>query len=524
MDIKQRQLLKKYADLALKRWWVIAGCLLASLTVCVISYLSMPKIYKSESLLSYEQKQINPAKMDPEQGRSRLREALATLQEVVTSRTSLEKVILQFSLYTEQRKKLPIEDVIETMRKNIDIRPSSTGDVFIVGFKGSDPQKVVKVTNAIASLFIEENLKYREERATETSKYTESELVMAKKVLDEKEVAMRDYKLKYFNEMPEQRQSNIARLQALVEQNQGIQNSIQELERTKVMAQEQIGLHQRMAAARAMGDTSGAKAAAAELPETPGERLARLKARVSQLLLTYTENHPEVRRTKQLIDQMEAQGVKAQSGGGAPVASQAGLRESIEAQRLQMQIKEIDTNINHLKAEQTAIPPQIAQYQRFIDNAPIREAEWNSLTRDYNELRRHYDQLVAQNLHAQSAENLERNQKGSKFKIVDSARLPQKPYSPNFIKFLLAALISGLALSLGPLLIIDFFDTSFKDVGDLEEYLGVPVACAIPYIVQESELRRERLFFRGSVALVSIYGIGLVAAIVLLWKKGMIII
>ncbi len=101
-------------------------------------------------------------------------------------------------------------------------------------FKGHDPEKVIKVTNALASLFIEENLKYREERATETSKYTESELAMSKKVLDEKEQVMRDYKLKYFNEMPEQRQGNLTQLQALITQNQGIQNSIQDLERTKV--------------------------------------------------------------------------------------------------------------------------------------------------------------------------------------------------------------------------------------------------------------------------------------------------
>ena len=108
----------------------------------------------------------------------------------------------------------------------------------------------MKVTNTLASLFIEENLKYREERATETSKYTESELAMSKKVLDEKELLMRDYKLKYFNEMPEQRQGNLAQLQALIQQNQGIQNSIQELERTKVMAQEQAGMQQRLASLR----------------------------------------------------------------------------------------------------------------------------------------------------------------------------------------------------------------------------------------------------------------------------------
>ena len=88
-------------------------------------------MYQSTALLSYEQQQINPtARMDPEQGRVRLREALATLQELVTSRTSLEKVITQFSLYEEARKRLPIEDVIIAMRKDIDIKPCGARGYF----------------------------------------------------------------------------------------------------------------------------------------------------------------------------------------------------------------------------------------------------------------------------------------------------------------------------------------------------------------------------------------------------------
>ena len=293
------------------------------------------------------------------------------------------------------------------------------------------------MTNALASLFIEENLKYREERATETSKYTESELAMSKKVLDAKEEVMRDYKLKNFNEMPEQRQSNLAQLQALIVQNQGIQDSIQELERTKVLAQEQIGMHQRMASMRMSSEAPTGGVAASRQPETDAERLVRLRGYLNGLLLKYTENHPEVLRTKQLIDQLEKKGGTGQATPGraaGSVPSRESLAASMEIQRLQIQLKEIDVNIKQLREEQIAIPAQIAKYQRWIEAAPVREAEWNALTRDYTELRRNYDQLVAQNLQAQSAENLERNQKGSKFKIVDSARLPVKTFQSELLE------------------------------------------------------------------------------------------
>ncbi|WP_306547506.1 Wzz/FepE/Etk N-terminal domain-containing protein [Desulfobulbus sp.] len=524
MDIKQRQLIKKYVDLVINRWRLISVSLLLGVTLGLGYYFHVPKIYQSSTLLSYESRQINPAKMDPEEGKVKLDETLATLKQLVTSRDNLEKVITQFSLYQEARSRLPIEDVIESMRKDISIVPAPKGDIFSVSYQGTDPQKVMKVANGLSSLFIEENLKYREERATETSKYTESELATSKKVLDEKEQQMRDYKLKNFNEMPEQRQSNLAQLQALIQQNQGVQNSIQELERTKVMAQEQMGMQQRLASLR-VGEPS--QNMAGRQPESYTDRLARMQAYLEELQSKYTDKHPEIRRTKQVIAQLEGKvgkgQAKAPQGAAAPT-NRAALAASLENQRLQAQLKQIDVNISQLREAQAAIPAQIAKYQRWIEAAPVREAEWNGLTRDYSELRRHYDQLVAQNLQAQSAENLERNQKGSKFKIVDSARLPEKPFKPNFLKILLVAVAASLALSVGSVLAGDLIDTSFKDVGELEEFIGVPVICAIPFIEKAKETRRDALVFRVSVAVISLYGVGLLAAIGYLWSKGLIIV
>lgn len=526
MDSKQRQLLKKYVDLIIHKWRLISISLLLGVSIGLVYYFYVPKIYQSATLLSYESRQINPAKMDPEEGKVKLDETLATLKQLVTSRNNLEKVITQFSLYQEARNRLPIEDVIEAMRGDISIVPAQKGDIFSVSYQGADPQKVMKVANGLASLFIEENLKYREERATETSKYTESELATSKKVLDEKEQQMRDYKLKNFNEMPEQRQSNLTQLQTLIQQNQGIQTSIQELERTKVMAQEQAGMQQRLVSLRYSGET--AQNSGGRQPETDADRLARLQAHLEELQGKYTEKHPEIRRTKQMIAQLEekigkGQGATSQKTGPSS-GGRAAIAASLESQRLQAQLKQIDINISQLRETQAGIPAQIAKYQRWIEAAPIREAEWNGLTRDYSELRRHYDQLVAQNLQAQSAESLERNQKGSKFKIVDSARLPEKPFKPNFLKILLIAVAGSLALSVGAILVGDFVDTSFRDAGDLEEYLGVPVICAIPFVEMSSETKKDAWGFRVSVVAISLYGVGLLAVIAYLWRKGLIIV
>ncbi len=526
MENQQRQQLKKYLDLLAFHWKLIIVCLLVSVTAGLVVYLQMPKVYECTALLSYERQQINPAKMAPERTNQRLRDTVSTLSDIVVSRNNLENIIHQFALYPKERQRLPIEDVIEMMREHIAIKPSSRGDTFTVSFEGGDQDKVMKVTNALAAKFIEENLRYREERATETSKYTQDELNLAKTVLDKKEQIMRDYKLKYYNEMPDQRESNLARLNSLHEQYQGTQDSIQDLERTKVMIQEQINLRKRLAAAGAGTVPAGTVQNAGThngQPESPWQRLQRLRSHLDALQVKYTDKHPEVRRTKQLIARLEAdlEGRKPPSGSGSSLRHRA---QDPEIAQQQIQLREISINIENLKAEQEAIRAEIAKYEKWIAAAPVREAEWNTLTRDYDELRRHYDYLVAQNLQASSVEHLERKQKGSKFKIVDPAHYPDSPFKPNFVKIMLVAVAAGLLLGVGSVLVLDFIDTTFKDVDDLERYLDLQVVSSVPYLERFDEISKQKirqLLWVGGIVLSLLLLLG---SIVYFWRQGQIII
>jgi polysaccharide chain length determinant protein (PEP-CTERM system associated) len=520
MENQQRQQVKKYLDLLVQRWKLITACVLISLTIGLGIYLTMPKLYTCTAVLSYEKQQINPGRMAPEREGQRLQETVSTLSELVMSRNNLEELIKQFDLYPEARKKIPIEDVIEIMRNNIRITPSSRGDTFSVTFQGWQQDKVSKTTNALASKFIEENLKYREERATETSKYTEDELNMAKIVLDKKEQAMRDYKLKHYNEMPDQREGNLTRLTSLHEQYQGIQDSILDLERTRVMAQEQISLRKRLGSVLAGANQEGRGHAPADRPMSRYERLQQLTQYLENLRRKYTDKHPEVRRTRQLIAKLEAEPASDKSGADRVRQTP----QDPEIQQLQLQVKGIDLNIKKLKKDQQEVKFEISRYEKWIEVAPVREAEWNALTRDYNELRRHYDYLVSQNLQAASVEHLERKQKGSKFKIIDPARFPDKPFKPDFKKMLLLALGVGGGLGVGLTLGLDFLDTSFRDVSTIESLLDVSVISAIPYIEIEPESRKKHFRTLLSGSLFFVYTVVLVAIMVYLYVQGRIIV
>ena len=526
MDLRQSQQIRKYIDIIYRRKALIFTTLLLGMAIGLVLTVTVPKRYRSVALLSYQQQKVNPAKMSPDV-QERIREMVSTLTQIVTSRTNLENVIKQFNLYGVDRNKLPLEDVVDMMRKRIEIKPSAQGDTFSISFEGDVPENVVKVTNSLAAKFIEENLKFREERATETSSYTKNELQLAKVVLDKQEDAMRDYKLKYYNELPDQREGNLAQLTALQQQLQVKQTNIQDLERTRVLLQEQLTARRNVLYAQRAATTNDASLMSSQengLPgETDAQRLERLQGLYSSLLLKYTDKHPEVIRVHRMIEKLEKSVGSSGAGAGAGKKG-AGVETDPVLSQLTMQIRKLDIDSETLNAEKQQANVLVKKYQEWVAQAPIREDEWASLTREYGELKKHYDFLVAQDLEAESVVHIEQNQKGSQFKIEDSARMPEKPVWPDFYKVMGIAIAMGLFSGCGLALGEAFLDSSFKDMEDIEASLGLSVVCSIPFIYTEKETRREKMISLG-------WTIGFVCCVIILgvafvycWRHGLIIL
>ena len=535
MDEQQRQLLNKYIDLLLRKKKLIIFCLLISILGGLGVYLKTPKIYKTTALIMYQRQRINPAPIspDPTLRARQLQETINTVSQQVTSRTSLENIISQYDLYPNLRQHLPMEDVVATMRQNIEIQSNRReGDIFKVSFSGRAPKTVMLVTNAIAAKYIEENLRFREELASEVSSYTEDELKMAKEQLDKKEEIMRDYKLKYYNEMPQQLQINMNRLNALQEQYQNNQNNIQNLDQTKILIQEQISLRKNLFDRQNMPSDEGSAALQTDTQVLTGntqEDIARVHLELESLQAKYTDQHPEVKRAKKLLQKLETTQAQqsipadAESDQGAASASQTLLLDP-QLEQLVNQLKESELQVKVLTQEGKEIREQIKRYQKWVEITPIREAEWSALTRDYNQLQQHYEELVTRNLEAKSAETLERRQKGSQFKIIDPAHFPENPFKPDFRKIILIAAVLGIGLGGGIAFALEIMDSSLKDANEIEPYLEIPLVCSIPIIYTEEESKRKRIKTIAWAISYSAAIFSVSALILYLWRKGSIII
>lgn len=523
----QLQQLRKILDIALRRKTLILSFILLATTAGLAYYLQQPKIYQSSALLSFQQQKVQSTTMAPDM-KGRIHDVISTISQIVLSRTSLEKIIENQNLYFEQRQRVSMQDVVEGMRKKVNIASSRRGDTFSIIFSDGNANIVARVANTLAARFIEENLKYRQERASETSNYAQNELDMSKETLDKKEAILRDYKLKYYNEMPDQRETNMGRLTALQTQYQNKQESIQDLERTRVLIQDQITARRQLLE---MYFNSKKSTPTPEKPEkaySNREQLDRLKAYFVSLQDRYTDQHPKIRSLSKKIKRLE-EVVASEKKPELKTDIQAVDQSTGEVLDkplfdLQLQIKKIGLEIAKIQKEMKGLQVQIEKYEKWVAAAPVREAEWSAITREYGQLKRHYEFLVSQNLQAKSAMNLEKKQQGSQFKIEDPARAPIKPVKPNFLKIIAMAVLVGSGLGAGLALGIEFLDTSYRDPNGLEDAFGHEVICSIPNLSLKNEIVKQRVWFSLSLAVFFMYSISLLGAVFYFWKKGQIVL
>jgi polysaccharide chain length determinant protein (PEP-CTERM system associated) len=443
-----------------------------------------------------------------------LRNRLGTLQQQILSATRLQKIIDALNLYPVERKTMAREDVIAMMQKDVSVAivsnyaGSQDLEAFRIGYSGRDARQVAQVANDLATLFIDENLKAREQQSTGTTEFLENQLQETKKVLEAQEAKLKDFKLKHLGEMPEQQTANLQILGQLQSQLQlegeALARAQQQRSTLQVLMPQSapvVDLDEKEPQTSAAAAV--AKAASKESP------LISLRARLAVLQQRYGDQHPEIRKLNAQIadEEVKEAGLKAASGGGAAAATSESKPDAPPARRapippptysnpvLQSQLRIADDEIAKHQAEQRRLNKQIAVYQAKLEAIPVREQEVTALVRDYEISKSHYSQLLDKGLSAETATQLEIRQKGEKFSILDPAQPAERPSKPNRSLINAAGSFFGLGLGLLLALVTDLLGVSITAPQQITEAFGLPVLEVIPviYTYTDRRARNKRL-------------------------------
>lgn len=473
-----------YLDVIQRKKWMILGIVLSALAVgaaiCVIS----PKSYRSSTLITVENQRmpegyVRGVLTNPAQDR------LATIQQLVLSRAILGRVIEEFKLYGENQ---DVGSVLESMRKRVVIT-TTREHAFMLSFSHQDPSVAQRATARLADLFIEQNLKTREQLVNEASEFLQGELATAQRELEIKEKSISEFKLDHMGELPGQMEANLRALDRLQAEMTATSETVSRLN-------ERLGQADKAIKEYEAGDMSvvAPTAPGIQPPPRPVDvRLARIKElerNLANLRASYKDTYPDIVHLKQEIAKLKAIPVddeEAKPSRDEQPANGKALEKTADKKVLDPYYRELLRQRNEIRAElqsmkerQDRIGKEVRLHSVRVERTPMREQQLTSLMRDYDNMQRNYQALLERRLNARMAENLEKRQKGEQFHIIDPAHLPSFPESPDVMKIMLLALMGGCGLGFGTAITLETMRSGFRHGEEVERLLGIPILAEVP--------------------------------------------
>ena len=497
-----------FIDIARRRLWLLPLPLLTLFGALVYSS-RLPDVYQADMTIA-----IVPQRVPNEFVRStvtlRTEERLEAITVQIKSRTVLEPMVKEFGLYPQELSRTSMEDVASRMRDAISVemeRPSSSSretapSAFHVRFLYPDPNIVARVTQRLGSIFVEQNARDRGVLAQATDQFLAAQLDEARQKLEVQEKLVEAFREKHGNELPTQLQSNLQAIQSAQLQVQAIVEATARDRDRKMMLER---LYQ-----EAQNEPPPTPPPVVQLPVAPAggnaaptgtakQQLAAARAALTVLQTRLTPEHPDIVRVKRQIAELEpkaaaedaarSEGTSATTAAAEETPADAQRRERLAQMRAE--IESLDRQTQFKEAEERRLRVLVTEYQRRIEAVPGTESAWTALTRDYETQQAAYRDLLTKSEASKVAVDLENQQIGENFRVLDPARVPVKPVSPKRIQITGAGIALGFALAIGIAALLEFSDASFRSEAEIVEVLGMPVLAALPFIETAAAKRRK---------------------------------
>jgi len=486
--------IQRYLNLARRRhMFFLVPLLVGWLTVWGASWI-LPVHYKSSTLILVEQPSMPKNYVEPNIS-DNLQDRLQSITQQILSRTRLVSIIDKLHLYGSGRRQMTTDEKVDSMRKDIEIELVHDArnehiTAFKINYSADNPRLAQQVTGELTDLFINENLKVRQQQSEDTTEFIASQLENARANLTEQEERVREFKAQYQGELPSQQATNLQILNGLQAQLQNDQGSLNNAKQQGVYLQ---SLVEQYHALRTSPGTVGRDPA--DLPAIDKE-LETLRSKLANLSAHYTDRYPyipklkgEIAKTENMRDDLLAE-LKAEGKDGkradAPTADTTAM-ESPAVLQLESQLRANRVEVANREQDISALKFRINEYQARLNKEPAREQELADLSRGYDQSKANYDDLLKKKNQSEMATSMEQMQQGERFRMLDPPSLPARADSPNRLKF--CGIGVGFGLALGFLVAGGFeaLDRRIHNEEEIKTLLPVPIISNIPEILVPAE-------------------------------------
>lgn len=478
-------------------WWILPATMALAGAIGFLATMVLPKKYTSSTMVLVEPPAVSQDVL-PTSANEDLYRHLASMKEQILSRSGLQPIIEKFNLYSSKRGSEHMEDLVERLKKSIEVEliqpmqgsANRQPPGFHVSVTFNDPQLAMNICQEITSMFMERNFDISANRVKRTTEFLTQQLAESKANLDQQDARLAEFKRQRLGSLPEEQQSNLSLLTAMNSQLEAATQALSRAQQDKTFNESLLAQQEATWKSAQLGTVS---------TESLDQQLAGLQDQLSALLGKYTPEHPDVIKVKAQIEEIKrrlAASPEPKSAGN----TQASAHEPPQMQQLRAKIKLDDVSISDLSKHQTQIQEQIRALQARVQASPIVEQQLKELTRNYQTALENYNDLLKKQQKSELIGDVQNQQEGETFRVLDAPSLPATPSFPKKIVFVGGGLGAGLALGLGILYLIAMSDKAMYTERDIELCLKLPVLTVVPTFEISKQLHPPRKAKPGEFA------------------------
>jgi polysaccharide chain length determinant protein (PEP-CTERM system associated) len=477
-----------------RRRWYIA---LVAWLFCVLGWLTilaLPDRFESKTRIYVDTTSLlSPLLSGITISAFNLDQKVLYMKRTLLSRPNLAKVVRATDMDLAIKTEPDMERLLDRLSEEIDVK-SQGQDLFSIAYTHRNPQTAQRVVQSLLNIFVESNLGENRTEMEKARAFVEAQIAQYERQLNEAERRLAKFKT-----------DNMSMLSNAGSYVQRMESARQELQTSQAAYQDAVLMRDQLRNQLAsipqylsIDQQPQVIVNAGGMTGTPLQmRIAELEKSLDTMLSQYTEQHPDVLSARRILKKLETEreaevksmeAAKSASGGEGPGGSKASIPNPVYEQ-VKLRLVDADSQVVARQRKVEQAKEDIERFSKLAATAPEIEAKHTALNRDYDVIKRNYEQLLSRRESAKIAQAVDA-ETDIQFRIVDPPEVPNVPVGPNRKLFLSIVLVAALGSGVALAYLLSQLDVSFASMANLREAFGLPVLGAVSVIAFK---RRRRL-------------------------------
>ncbi len=430
-------------------------------------------------------------------------DAALMMRKTLMTRPNLEEVARRTDLDLRAQTPQEFDRLIERLSRDLNISGTPRDGIFEIKYVNSDPAVAKRVVDELLNTFLESALGDNRKDTAITQKFLDEQIAEYERRLLEAEERLKEFKRRNVGVMPGTGSDYYSRLQ---EQEALLNEARLQLQEA---ANRRDQLKRVMAGERPMVDVMGNGPGGPTEAQQYADRIVALQQRRDELLLQYTDKHPDISNIDSTIETLVKRRQEAlENAATIDVSNDAEMATNPVYQEMKIQLAAADGEVAALQARVKEYESRAAELGKLVNTVPEVEAELSRLNRDYGLHKRQYEELIQRRESARLSQEADESADDIKLKVIEPPRVPLTPVGPDRPKFLSAVLVVALGAGAVVAFFLSQLRPRFFTTEALKDFAGIPVLGGVS-LVQSSKQRTERRMELAAFGMVLLMLIGL---------------